>query len=145
MTRIPNRKASPATFDALVALDSSVKESLGPVLHDLVKLRASQINGCAYCVDMHATDLERQGVPTRKIHGVAAWQESPFFDEVERVVLAFTEALTAGIEAIDDELWDDAGRLLGDRRRADLLIGIGTITTWNISGITTQLQPHGSL
>lgn len=145
MTRTPTRTASPTTMRVLVGLDSRLKESLGAVLYDLVKLRASQINGCAYCVDMHATDLETRGVPTRKIHGVAAWQESPFFDEDERVVLAFTEKLTAGIDPIEDDLWEDAGRLLGDERRADLLVAVGTITTWNISGITTQLHPQGSL
>jgi len=145
MDRTPNRMASPDTFHALVALDTQLKGSLGATLYDLVKLRASQINGCAYCVDMHATDLGKQGVPTRKIHGVAAWQESPFFDESERVVLAFTEKLTAGIDAIEDDLWEEAGLFLGEERRADLLVAVGTITTWNISGITTHLQPSGPL
>ena len=145
MTRTPNRDASPETFQALLALDTRLKRSLGPVLYDLVKLRASQINGCAYGVDMHATDLERRAIPSRKIHGIAAWQESPFFDETERVALAFTEALTGGIGQIDDVLWDEAGRLLGEERRADLLIAVGTINTWNIAGITTHLQPEGVL
>lgn len=144
MTRTPNREAAPETFQALLALDTRLKKSLGPVLYDLVKLRASQINGCAYCVDMHATDLERRSIPTRKIHGVAAWQESPFFEATERVALAFTETLTGGIAPVDDELWDEAGRLLGEERRADLLVAVGTINTWNIAGITTHLQPEGA-
>ncbi len=143
MTRTRTHEASPETYQALIALDTRLKRSLGPVLYDLVKLRASQINGCAFCVDMHATDLERRKVPTRKIFGISAWQESPYFDETERVVLAFTETLTGGIGQVDDTLWDDAGRLLGDERRADLLVAVGTINTWNISGITTHLQPEG--
>ena len=145
MTRTPTNEASPETFQALIALDNRMKKSLGPVLYDLVKLRASQLNGCAYCVDMHASDLERRGTPSRKLHGVAAWQESPFFDETERVALAFTERLTGGIGPVDDELWDEAGRLLGQERRADLIVAVGTINTWNMTGITTHLQPEGSL
>ncbi|MDQ6526336.1 carboxymuconolactone decarboxylase family protein [Nocardioides sp. LHD-245] len=145
MTRTPIRDATPETFQALLALDGRMKKALGPVLYDLVKLRASQLNGCAYCVDMHAIDLERRGTPSRKLHGVAAWQESPFFDETERVALAFTERLTGGIGAIDDDLWEEAGRLLGEERRADLIVAVGTINTWNMAGITTHLQPEGAL
>lgn len=145
MTRTPIRDASPETFQALLALDNRLKKSLGPVLYDLVKLRASQLNGCAYCVDMHASDLERRGIPTRKIHGVGAWEESPFFDETERVALAFTERLTGGVGQVGDDLWDAAGRLLGEERRADLIVAVGTINTWNMAGITTHLQPEGAL
>jgi alkylhydroperoxidase family enzyme len=75
-------------------------------------------------------------------HGVAAWRESPFFDDAQRVALAFTEALTAGIEPIGDEVWDEAGRRLGQRGRADLLLAVGAINTLNMSGITTRLQPQ---
>lgn len=142
MSRTPIRDASPETFQALLALDGRLKKALGPVLYDLVKLRASQLNGCAYCVDMHATDLERRGVATRKIHGVAAWGESPFFEDDERIALAFTEALTGGIGAVDDDLWADAGRVLGEERRADLIVAVGTINTWNMAGVTTHLQPQ---
>lgn len=142
MSRTPIRDASPETFQALLALDGRLKKALGPVLYDLVKLRASQLNGCAYCVDMHATDLERRGVPTRKIHGVAAWGESPFFEDDERIALAFTEALTGGIGAVDDDLWAAAGQVLGEERRADLIVAVGTINTWNMAGVTTHLQPQ---
>jgi AhpD family alkylhydroperoxidase len=141
MTRISLAEASRETFRALLALDGRMKDSLGPVLYDLVKLRASQINGCAYCVDMHSTDLEKQGLPSRTIHGVAAWQDNPFFDETQRVVLAFTEALAGGVGEVPDDLWEEAGRLLGDQRRADLLVAVGVITTWNIASITAHLQP----
>lgn len=144
MARTPTPEASPATFRAMLALDTRLKHSLGPVLYDLVKLRASQINGCAFCVDLHARDLESQGVPVRTIYGVAAWRESPFFDETERVVLAFTETLTNGIDHVGDELWASAGELLGDERRGDLVIAVGMINMWNMSGITTQLQPEVS-
>jgi AhpD family alkylhydroperoxidase len=141
MTRTSLRDASRETFHALLALDGRMKGSLGPVLYGLVKLRASQINGCAYCVDMHATELEKQGVPVRTIHGVAAWQDSPFFDESQRVVLAFAEALSGGVGEVPDALWDRAGQLLGDQRRADLLVAVGVINTWNIASITAHLQP----
>ena len=141
MTRTSGATSSPETYKALVALDSRLARSLGAVLYDIVKLRASQINGCAFCVDKHSRDLERLGTPTRTIYGVAAWEESPFFDETPRVALAFVERLTAGIDAVDDASWDDAGRLLGEERRTDLLIAVGTINTWNMLGITTHLHP----
>ncbi|MDP0399083.1 carboxymuconolactone decarboxylase family protein [Tsukamurella strandjordii] len=141
MTRTNGATSSPETYKALIALDGRLGKSLGHVLYDLVKLRASQINGCAFCVDMHSTDLEKRGVPTRTIYGVAAWEESPFFDETQRVGLAFAERLTGGIDTVDDELWDEAGRLLGEERRTDLLIAVGTINTWNMLGITTHLHP----
>ncbi len=141
MSRTPGATSSPETYRALVALDSRLAKSLGKILYDIVKLRASQINGCAYCVDMHASDLERLGTPTRTIYGVAAWEESPFFDEAQRVALAFVERLTGGIDAVDDALWDEAGRLLGEERRTDLLVAVGTINTWNMLGVTTHLHP----
>ena len=141
MNRPSNRQASPETYNRLLALDNRIRESLGVELYDLVKLRASQINGCAFCVDMHAMDLEKQGVPTRTIHGVAAWRESPFFDETQRVALAFTEALTGGITPIDEQLWDTAGELLGQERRADLVFAVGTINTWNMGGIAVHARP----
>lgn len=142
MTRTPGATSSPETYRALVALDGRLASSLGRILYDVVKLRASQINGCAFCVDKHASDLERLGMPTRTIHGVAAWEESPFFDETQRVALAFVERLTGGIDPVDDALWDEAGRLLGEERRTDLLVAVGTINTWNMLGITTHLHPQ---
>lgn len=80
-------------------------------------------------------------MPTRTIHNVAAWRESPFLDDEHRVALAFTEKLTGGIDEIDDELWEQAGALLGAQRRADLILAVGVINTWNMSGITTHLKP----
>ncbi|WP_435769405.1 carboxymuconolactone decarboxylase family protein [Nocardioides sp. SYSU DS0651] len=141
MTRPTLHEAAPETARLVLTLDKRMRTSLGPVLYDLVKLRASQINGCAYCVDMHATDLERQGVPGRTVHGVAAWQESPFFDAEQRVALAFTEILTAGVGAVDDALWEEAGRLLGEERRADLVAAVGVIGLWNRVSITSHVQP----
>lgn len=134
-------EASPGTLRSLQSLNARLAESLGPALHDLVMLRASQINGCAYCVDLHATSLSTHGIPARTIHGVAAWRHSPFFDDSQRVALAFTDALTGGIDPIDDDLWDQAGRLLGDGARADLIVAIGTINTLNMAGVTTHLTP----
>jgi AhpD family alkylhydroperoxidase len=141
MTRTTIYDAAPETYRAILALDKRMRSSLGPVIYDLVKLRASQLNGCALCVDMHSTDLEKQGVPTRTIYGVGAWKDSPFFDAEQRVALAFAEALTIGVGEIDDDLWDEAGRLFGEERRADLVAAVGVIGIWNRVSITSHVQP----
>lgn len=142
--RMDLTKIAPDAYRHFLQLEEVIGRHVDRKLLHLIKLRASQINGCAFCVDLHARDLESQGVPVRTIYGVAAWRESPFFDETERVVLAFTETLTNGIDHVGDELWASAGELLGDERRGDLVIAVGMINMWNMSGITTQLQPEVS-
>ena len=94
-SRLDFYSASPAAVQAMVAFDQAVKAlALEPRLVELVKLRASQLNGCAYCVDLHSRDAKRQGDTDRRLHAVAVWRESPFFTERERAALAWTEALT---------------------------------------------------
>lgn len=139
MARLDIGTDSPAGLAALVRLDTVVSDSLGPRLFNLVKLRASQLNGCGYCVDSHATALESLGVDHRTLNGVAAWRHTAFFDDEEKVALEFTEALTGGIDTIDDTLWQRAGEVLGVRRRADLVLAVGVIGTWNMIGLAGEL------
>ncbi|HEY2554691.1 MAG TPA: carboxymuconolactone decarboxylase family protein [Candidatus Cybelea sp.] len=118
-------------------------QSLGKVAHNaavplptlqLVELRASQINGCSVCVDMHSRDLKRHGAADERIFGVAAWRDNPAFDEAERAALALTEALTRISDRADpvpDEIWDEATRYYDEPGLATLVIAIANINAWN--------------
>ena len=93
--RLDFYKASPEALKALIALEVALgKLDLDPLLIDLVKLRASQINGCAYCVDLHASDARKKGETERRLYAVPVWRETPFFTSRERAALAWTEAIT---------------------------------------------------
>src|ERR1700731_249747 len=94
--RLDIRKAGPAAYHAMLALEGYVAKSsrLEPSLLDLVRLRASQINGCAYCIDMHTKDARANGESEQRLYALTAWQEAPFYTERERAALLWTEALT---------------------------------------------------
>lgn len=139
MARLDIATDTPAAFSALCRLDTCLAGSLGPELFDLVKLRASQINGCGYCVDSHAAALEKAGIDHRILNGVAAWQHTAFFTDEQVIALEFTEALTAGIDTIDDAVWKRAGQVLGVQRRSDLILAVGVITTWNMVGLAGEM------
>ena len=116
MPRLAINEHAPEGYRAVAKPDAYVQQNLDPVLLDLVKLRASQLNGCAFCIDMHAADLERQGVPTRKIHGVTAWAETSFFDARERAALALTEEITRLAGGVDGAVWAQAAAVLAGGR-----------------------------
>ena len=141
MTRLAINQHAPEGYAAVAALDGYVKRNLDPVLLDLVKLRASQLNGCAFCVDLHATDLEKQDVPRRKIYAVSVWRETSFFTETERAALALTEQITHLAGGVDEQAWQDAAAVFSERERADLVLAIGTINLWNRIGVSTHLAP----
>ncbi len=126
-------KASPDAAKAILALEASVsKLGLDHGLLDLVKLRASQINGCAFCVDMHSTDARKRGETERRLYAVAAWHESPFFTPRERAALAWTESLTRISEThAPDADYEALSAEFNERERVDLTLAIGTINTWN--------------
>lgn len=141
MTRLAISHHAPEGYEAVAALDGYVKRSLDPELLDVVKLRASQINGCAFCVDLHAIHLEQRGVPSRKIHAVSTWQETSFFSTAERAVLALTEQVTRISHGVDDEVWQDAAAVLSERELSDWVLAIGTINVLNRIGVATHLAP----
>ena len=117
----------------------------GKVDHDLlelVKLRASIDNGCAFCVDMHTTDWLAAGEDVRRVVAVATWHESPFFSDRERTVLALTDAVTRlGEEGVTDELWAEATKELGDDLLANVILAIATINVWNRIAVPTHKLP----
>jgi AhpD family alkylhydroperoxidase len=127
-------KAAPDAYKAVAALDKYVREDSGidhRLLH-LIKLRASQINGCAYCVDMHVKEARRDGLSEQWINLISVWQESPVFDARERAVLAWTEALTnvAQTRAPDAD-FEPLRAFFSDADITKLTVAIGAINVWN--------------
>jgi len=114
---------------------------------ELVELRVSQINGCAYCVELHARELREAGASEERIWGVAAWRETPYFDDAERAALALTEALTRIADRADpvpDAIWDEAARHYDERALAALAIEIGAINLWNRLNVAVGQPPAGA-
>ena len=132
----------PDAMKALHALAASVKKSNLPSRTvDLVHLRASQINGCSACVDMHARDLKRGGETDERLFAVAAWRDAPYFTDAERAALALTEAVTRLSDRPDpvpDEIWDEAARHYDEPALATLVLSIAVINVWNRLNVATR-------
>jgi AhpD family alkylhydroperoxidase len=135
--------AAPAGYNALLALEKSINGSgLDHKLLDLVRLRVSQINGCAFCVDMHSYDLKKAGERDERIWSVAAWREAPCFSDVERAALALAESATRlsdNPSGVPDDVWDAAAKHFGEPELAALVMAIAAINAWNRIGVSTQL------
>ena len=125
----------PSAMQALLALGKAAEnEGLPYVTQKLVHLRASQINGCSVCVDMHARELKKAGESDTRIFAVAAWRDAPFYNEAERAALALTEAVTRLSDREDpvpDAVWDQATKHFDAPAMAALLMAIATINVWN--------------
>ncbi|MBW4721637.1 carboxymuconolactone decarboxylase family protein [Saccharothrix sp. SC076] len=128
---------APEVYRHLVALDAFAHERIDRRLADLVKLRASVLNNCAYCVDLHSTDSIKAGEDTRRLLAVAVWRESHFFSAEERVALEFTDAVTRlGEHGVPDELWERVTATFDERQVAGLLAEIIAINAFNRIGVT---------
>lgn len=136
----------PDAMKAMYALGKSAHETDVPeTTHHLVHLRASQINGCSFCVDMHSRELKEAGARDEKIWAVGAWRESPYFDEAERAALALAECVTRLADRPDpvpDDVWDDAARHYDEKELSSLLVSIAAINVWNrLNAATRQPVP----
>jgi AhpD family alkylhydroperoxidase len=137
----------PAAFVALDKLGAAVADAGVPkTTHALMHVRASQINGCSVCLDMHSRELAHGGESSERIVTVAAWREAPYFSEAERAALALTEAVTRLADRADpvpDTVWQEAARHYGERQLAALVVSIATINAWNRLMVATA-QPTGA-
>lgn len=127
--------AAPAAYQAMIGLEKYLASSPLPKrTYELVKLRASQINGCAYCVDMHAHDAKAGGETDERLFAVAAWREAPYFTPAERAALAYTEAATRLADhghGVSDAVWDEAAAHFDEAGMAALVVAVSTINAWN--------------
>jgi len=132
----------PGAMEALMALGKSVKKSGVPSRTlDLAYLRASQINGCSFCVDMHSRDAKKAGETDERLFAVAAWREAPYFTDAERAALALVEAVTRLSDRADpvpDEIWEEAARHYDEPALAALILSIATVNLWNRLNATTR-------
>jgi AhpD family alkylhydroperoxidase len=142
--RIQMSAVVPDGYRAVLGLERYVKGRIDHELLELVKLRASMLNNCAFCVDMHATAAAAAGEEPRRLFALAAWRESPFFSEGERIALDLTDAVTRLDEhGVPDDVWDAAVKQFGEEGAADLVLAIATINVWNRISIAarTALPP----
>ncbi|BBB96431.1 AhpD family alkylhydroperoxidase [Bradyrhizobium japonicum] len=136
----------PEAMKALQALSESTKPALPEKLLELVHLRASQINGCSVCVDMHPKLARRAGETDERLFAVGAWRDAPYFTEAERAALALTEAMTRLSDREDpvtDAVWDEAAKHFDEQQLASLVLGIAAINVWNRLNVAVR-QPVGA-
>ncbi len=141
--RIDHRKASPGAMQAMFGLEHYVHQCGLPenLLH-LVKLRVSQINGCAYCIDMHSKDLRAAGETEQRLYLLDAWREAPFYSERERAALAWAEAVTLVTEGhVPDEVYELARRQFSEEELINLTLAVVTINGWNRLSIAFRSVP----
>ena len=142
MSRIDMAAVAPQAYQAVLGLEKYVRTNLDHTVLELVKLRASMLNGCAFCVDMHSRDALAAGESSRRLFAVAAWREAPFFTERERTALALTDAVTRlGEHGVPDEVWDAAAKVWSEKELADLVVAIATINVWNRIAVTSRTEP----
>jgi AhpD family alkylhydroperoxidase len=141
--RIKIYKTSPELYDAMMALSNAAAKDVEAELGELIKIRASQINHCAFCLDMHTRDARKHGVSDQKLDVVAAWEEAGgLFTERERAALALTEAITElGDGHVSDEVYERAAEVFSERELGQVIALAVTINAWNRINVTVRLQP----
>jgi AhpD family alkylhydroperoxidase len=132
----------PDAMHALHALDKATQNNGVPAATiGLVQFRASQINGCSVCVDMHARSLKKAGETDERLFALAAWRDAPYYTDAERAALALAEALTRlsdRVDAVPDEIWIEAARHFDERALATLILSIALINVWNRLNVATR-------
>ncbi|SHF14493.1 carboxymuconolactone decarboxylase family protein [Pedobacter caeni] len=141
-TRINIEKAEPAGYRAILGLEKYIESTPLTRIHkDLIKIRSSQINGCAFCIDMHTKDARKAGETEQRIYALNAWRDTPFFSEEEQAILALTEEVTLISNHVKDETYEQAAKVLDETYLAQVILAIITINAWNRIGISTKLIP----
>lgn len=142
-TRLNYQKVAPEAMKGMFELEKYVLNSgLERALYELVKTRASQINGCAYCLDMHTKDAREEGETEQRLYGLSAWRESPFYTERERAALAWTETLTRiSQNDVTDSLYEATRKYFDEEELVTLTMAIIAINGWNRLAISFRALP----
>jgi AhpD family alkylhydroperoxidase len=117
------------------------KINLTPIQKELIKIRASQINGCSFCINLHTQSARKLGETEQRIYALTAWRETPFFNEHERAILALTEEVTLIQHHVSDETYNKAASLFDQQSLAQLIMAIVAINAWNRIAISTNMMP----
>ncbi len=143
-TRFLMGKVQPGAYKAMNALDDFVRScDIDKIHQEMIKIRASQINGCAYCVNHHSADALKLGATPQKLFLINVWREAPnAFNEQEQLILAMTEEITLIHQhGLSDELYDNAIELFGEQKTAQIIMAIITINAWNRIGVGLKMEP----
>jgi AhpD family alkylhydroperoxidase len=141
--RLNYAQVAPGVLEAMRGLEANVQRSdLEPALLDLIKTRASQINGCAYCLDMHTKDARARGESEQRLYGLSAWRETQYYTEREQAALAWTEAVTLVSEShVPDAVYEFAHQHFSEKELVDLTLAVIAINGWNRLAIAFRTVP----
>jgi AhpD family alkylhydroperoxidase len=141
--RLNLREVIPEALERVSALSQHMRSRVDGTLLELLMLRASVLNGCAVCVDLHTTDAMKNGEDVRRLFAVSAWRESSLFTPAERAAFALTDAVTRlSEEGVSDDVWDPAVAAYGPSMAAELVVAIATINVWNRLNVTNHTTPR---
>jgi AhpD family alkylhydroperoxidase len=140
--RMDLKSLAPRVYKAMLALDAAAGEGLEPPLKELVRIRASLLNGCVYCIDMHTTDARKGGESEQRIYALPAWREAPYYTDRERAAFTLTDAVTLISEThVPRDVYDQAAAQFTEPELAQLISLILTINAWNRIAVTVRLEP----
>ena len=142
--RFESQKVAPGAYQAMLALEQYTRKSshLEPSLLELIRMRASQINGCAYCLDMHSKDARANGETEQRLYALNAWRETPFFSDRERAALAWTEAVTLISQThVPDSVYEEIRPHFTEEELVHLTLAVATINAWNRLAISFRAVP----
>lgn len=140
--RINIGELHPEAYKSVLAVENFIAQStLDPLHWEMIKIRASQLNGCAYCIDKHTKDARKKGETEQRIYALNAWRETPFFTKEEQAILSITEEVTFISQHVKDETYEQALAVLGKEYLALVIMAASLINLWNRIGISTGMQP----
>ncbi|CAL1517499.1 carboxymuconolactone decarboxylase family protein [Chitinophaga sp. MM2321] len=141
--RMDLTKGFPDLYNAMLGLENAVRNSgIEKSLYELIKIRASQINGCVFCINMHTKDARAGGETEQRIYGLSAWQEAPYYSDRERAALALTESVTLLASThVPDDVYNAAAAIFTEKELGNIIMAIVVINGWNRICVTTRTQP----
>lgn len=140
--RINIQQLEPEAYKAMYPLDKYLNSTqLKPLHKVLIQIRASQINGCAYCINLHTKDARKLGVTEQRIYALSAWRDTTFFSEEEQAILALTEEVTLITQRVSDDTYNRAATVMDERYLAAVIMAAIAINAWNRLSITTRMMP----